>query len=347
MKKSIKSNKKGISLIVLIVTIAVIIVLAGAVIMTVTDERPIESASEAKNKHNDAVLKENAMTLATQWVLEKRLGNTDKTRKEYVMEGLEKQGFTEEERGRVKVDDNGNVKVKPSNNGGTVEMITFTLKCTNYGSKTEYTVEDGTTWYEFCQQYDWIFCEEENNQVYVRGYNMPVTYKNDEKIVIGEDVIVPGEYYYTNAECVRGNTEILIDKENNTKYAKDIKNGEKIMYFDFEKNRLEEGIVSQVYIHKNAINFVKYTFEDGSYIEATDYHPIYTKEGWKSLTRRSGYEVPKIGDEVKTQTGWKKLIGIEEYKGLEDCYDFEIESNEGKKVNNYFANNSLVQSSIN
>ena len=75
------------------------------------------------------------------------------------------------------------------------------------------------------------------------------------------------------------------------------------------------GKVSKVYVHKDATSFVKYTFADGSYLEATDYHPIYTKEGWKSQTERNGYELPEIGDEVKTPNGWKEITKIETWEG--------------------------------
>ena len=85
--------------------------------------------------------------------------------------------------------------------------------------------------------------------------------------------------------------------------------------------------------------------EDGTYLEATDYHPIYTKEGWKSLTKRNNYREPKVGDEVKTECGWKKLTEIDVYTGIENCYDFEIISEDGIKVNNYSANGTLVQGS--
>ena len=127
--------------------------------------------------------------------------------------------------------------------------------------------------------------------------------------------------------------------------AKNIKEGNDIAYYNFEKEEVEIGKVEKAYIHKQATSFVKYQFEDGSYLEATDYHPIYTKEGWKSYTRRNGYEVPKVGDEVKTEKGWKKLVSIESFEGLEDCYDFVVRGIDGKIVNNYYANGTLVQGS--
>ena len=65
----------------------------------------------------------------------------------------------------------------------------------------------------------------------------------------------------------------------------------------------------------------------------------------KPDTPKNGYEVPEIGDEVKTENGWKKLVKIEEFTGVEDCYDFVIEAVDGKIINNYFANGTLVQGS--
>ena len=41
-------NKRGISLIVLVITIIIIIILAGAVILNLADNNPIENASEAQ-----------------------------------------------------------------------------------------------------------------------------------------------------------------------------------------------------------------------------------------------------------------------------------------------------------
>ena len=168
-------------------------------------------------------------------------------------------------------------------------------------------------------------------------------------IPTSEEIEPNGEYSIcgtTMGECVLPNSNILNDLDGNTTLAKDIKENDKIAYYNYETETIEIGEVSKVYIHRDATSFVRYTFEDGSYLEATDYHPIYTKEGWKSQTNRNGYEKPVIGDEVKTENGWKKLIEIEEYTGKEDCYDFAVTSAEGKAIDNYFANGTLVQNSI-
>ena len=146
------------------------------------------------------------------------------------------------------------------------------------------------------------------------------------------------------AECVSPNSEILINENGQTKLAKDIIVNDNVMYYDFETNTMKKGIVNKVYEHKNASNFIRYTLEDNTYIEATDYHPIYTKTGWKSYTNKEDFEKPILGDEVLTNEGYKKLINIETYNGNETFYDFEIISEEGKTIDNYYANGILVHS---
>lgn len=146
------------------------------------------------------------------------------------------------------------------------------------------------------------------------------------------------------AECVSPESEIL-SSENKTIKAKDIKEGDNIAYYNFDTKSIEIGNVNKVYIHKNATNLIRYTLEDNNYLEVTDYHPIYTSTGWKSYTGRNGYDKPEIGDLVKTNTEYKKIIKIETFNEKEDYYDFSIKTSTGKTVNNYYANGILVQGS--
>ena len=132
-----KRTKKGISLIVLIITIAVIIVLASAVILSIANNRPIESAKEATKSHNETVLKENAAVLSAQWKTDSLLGNTTMSRSEYVKQGLSSQGFTEEEVESVVVDDEtGETKIIEK--GGAIDVASNPNKY--YGAEvTNYT----------------------------------------------------------------------------------------------------------------------------------------------------------------------------------------------------------------
>ena len=183
-----------------------------------------------------------------------------------------------------------------------------------------------------------IFLRKAGGEIYNNGYL-------NEKIIKNCIYVSLAFPYDGGAECVYPDSNILTSVEGESIKAKDIKEGNDIVYYNFEIKETEVGKVEKVYIHKEATDFVRYEFEDGSYLEATDYHPIYTETGWKSLTRRNGYEKPVEGDKVKTEAGWKKITKIEKFNGLEDCYDFVVRGKDGKIVNNYFANGTLVQGS--
>ncbi len=146
--------------------------------------------------------------------------------------------------------------------------------------------------------------------------------------------------------CVREDSDILVSLSGNTIKAKDIQEGNDIVYYNFNTNTNAVGKVAQKYTHKNAKNFVRYEFDDGSYLEVTDYHPIYTKEGWKSYTASFDDQIPKVGDEVTTLNGYKKITRIKEFTTIEDCYDFAIDSESQSYyyADCYYANNTLVQS---
>ena len=51
-------QKKGISLIVLIITIIIMIIIAGAIILTLTETNIIDKAENAVNKYNETELKQ-------------------------------------------------------------------------------------------------------------------------------------------------------------------------------------------------------------------------------------------------------------------------------------------------
>ena len=171
-------------------------------------------------------------------------------------------------------------------------------------------------------------------------------YVNDEFLYFEYDKVLSNQTY----ECVRGGECVspesdILSSNGKTIKAKNIKENDDIAYYNFDTNQIEFGKVHKIYIHKDANSFVKYIFEDNTTLDVTDYHPIYTKDGWKSYTNRNGYATPIIGDLVKTNDGYKKLTKIEPSHGKEDYYDFQVMTADGNIVNNYFANGVLVEGS--
>ena len=67
-------EKKGISLIVLIVTIIVMIIIAGAVIISLTETNVIDQAELAVEKHNMSEIKSAVSLAYADWILEGKTG---------------------------------------------------------------------------------------------------------------------------------------------------------------------------------------------------------------------------------------------------------------------------------
>ena len=104
--KKMRSEKKGISLIMLVITIIVIIILAVAVILSIANNNPIENAKEAKNKHNKATLEEAAnIEYAALYANSQIKGETFNT--ETIRNNLKNQGFSEEDVKKVEITDKG------------------------------------------------------------------------------------------------------------------------------------------------------------------------------------------------------------------------------------------------
>ena len=159
--------------------------------------------------------------------------------------------------------------------------------------------------------------------------------------------------YIPQLACVSGDSDITISLEGATKKASQIQSGDSIVYCSSNHNKYEDdswegkfkvGTVKDVYKHENANKFVKYVFDDGSTLDVTSYHPIYSQNGWKSFTRRYGYALPLIGDKIRTLNTWKNLSEIQEFSGNETYYDFTVNQT---STAGYLANNTLVESSIN
>ena len=373
-----KHSNKGITLIALVITIIVLLILAGVSIAMLTGENGVlTKATEAKEQTEVAQEKEEIqMAYAASKANKVDQVADDVTASELQGEltKLNSLGTADDSEGLKVSYPNGHVYTIDQETGkitGTEEveessLITFTINFYDFfGTLTQETVckaEEGMTWEEWVNsEYNNINCYIKDNYIYTgnsigHNYTHVILYKIDANTgepdmsneIYSQFEIEENQNYYgmhNPAECVYPDSEILIDADGKTTVAKEIKENDSIAYYDFNENVVKIGKVSKVYVHKEATNFVKYTFEDESYLQATDYHPIYTKEGWKSLTDRKGYEKPEEGDLVKTEEGWKKLTNIEEYTGKEDCYDFEIVSETGVKVDNYFANGTLVQGS--
>ena len=98
-------NNKGISLIVLVITIIVMIILAGSVVITLSNTGIMDKAEEAVNTTNEAQIKQ----IAQMYYAEYKLSNTTEKADVYVKNALRNAGVAEEQLDRIIVYDDGKV----------------------------------------------------------------------------------------------------------------------------------------------------------------------------------------------------------------------------------------------
>lgn len=143
--------------------------------------------------------------------------------------------------------------------------------------------------------------------------------------------------------CFPAGTKILM-ADKTEKNIEDVKAGDKVMGFDGNKSIAETvlELESPIRDHLYELNFA-----DGSSVQLTNEHPLYTTQGWKSLApEKTREENPKLvvgrlynGDAVLHKDNrYIKIVSITYHPGNVQTYNL-------KKVsanNNFYANGFLA-----
>ena len=113
--------------------------------------------------------------------------------------------------------------------------------------------------------------------------------------------------------CFVPGTQVLMSIDGETKAIEDVKPGDEIVSYNVETGENYVARVVGVGINRNSTHMAKVYFENGTKVEMTSYHPLYTKEGFHSITNYMGYDTLVEGDLVKTVNGWSEVVEIELY----------------------------------
>lgn len=143
--------------------------------------------------------------------------------------------------------------------------------------------------------------------------------------------------------CFPAGTEVLL-ADGTTKPIEDLSVGDSVMGFDGSKKvpLSVEAMESPLRDHLCVL-----TFGDGTSLRLTQEHPVYTTEGWRSLSPASTAEENKqllvgkleIGDQVLTADGaYRVLAHVEHIRG--DVQTYNIQKLSG--YDNFYANGVLV-----
>lgn len=146
--------------------------------------------------------------------------------------------------------------------------------------------------------------------------------------------------------CFIAGTQVSIGN-NQTVNIEDIRSGDSVMSYNIETGENYLTTVKKLILNKHSTRMAKIIFDDENTLEMTDYHPLYTINGWSSLTDKK-YNQLKIGDLVKTQNGWSEIIDIIQYTLKEPIttYTLDVRDNDemlvDDEINDNFYANGIV-----
>lgn len=162
-----------------------------------------------------------------------------------------------------------------------------------------------------------------------------------------------GAYTVPNADCcfVAG-TQILISLNGQTQSIETISSGDQVVSYNIETGENYLTTVNKLTLNKNSTHMAKIKFDNGTIVEMTDYHPLYTINGWSSLTKPE-YRKLILGDIVKTNDGWSKIIDIKQYQLNEPIVTYTLDVRDSDEIlkdyeinDNFYANGIVAHNAV-
>lgn len=199
----------------------------------------------------------------------------------------------------------------------------FTIIDTVSGNTYTANFEEGMTWNEFIDS-DYntinIIRQGGSSKNYVAllddsgsSGNMTDVETSTNLSILISDKIINGFTYYINYWwcCFVAGTKVLTSLNGATKNIEELNVGDNVISYNVGAKENYDAMVIGTHTNTKSTDMAKITCSDGTVLEMTAYHPLYTKDGWKSLTNYKGYDELVVGDIVKTIDDWSEIVSIE------------------------------------
>ena len=139
--------------------------------------------------------------------------------------------------------------------------------------------------------------------------------------------------------CFVAGTQVLL-ADGTTKNIEDVEVGDKVLSYNETTNEYEEDEVIGLITNPNTINIARITLVDGTKIEMNEYHPIYTEDGWHSLTNHENLPTLTKEDKVLSTNGeFKEILSIEQWTEEEPILSYNLIV---KNNHNYFVGETPI-----
>lgn len=148
--------------------------------------------------------------------------------------------------------------------------------------------------------------------------------------------------------CFEAGTQILVDLSGTTRNIEDMKPGDIAVAYDIQKGVNYLATVKDTHVKYDTTDIAEIVFNNGSKLTMNAYHPIYTTNGWHSLTNHKNYDTLIIGDVCRTESGWSEITDIQRYTSPNNIIMYSLdlididETDDNDTNDNFFANGIVV-----
>lgn len=154
---------------------------------------------------------------------------------------------------------------------------------------------------------------------------------------------------YINWEdcCFIAGTQIKTSLDGDSVSIETIKSGDSVVSYDVTTKENYIATVKKLIINRNTTDIAEVYFDNESMLTMNAYHPIYTKDGFHSITKHNNYGELIVGDVVRTIDGWTTVTKINRYKS-EPIITYNLDVVDiGEEIDNeindtYYANGIVV-----
>lgn len=134
--------------------------------------------------------------------------------------------------------------------------------------------------------------------------------------VKADDVIIADftySFYSPTVCCFSAGTQVLATLDGGTVFIENVSAGDKVVSYDITTGTNYIAEVRAINIKEKTTDIAEVYFDNGSMVTMNAYHPLYTENGFHSITRYNDYDELVVGDVVKTVDGWAAITNINRY----------------------------------
>lgn len=110
--------------------------------------------------------------------------------------------------------------------------------------------------------------------------------------------------------CFVAGSLVLCDVLGATKPIEQVASGDIVLSYNIFTECFYPVVVQKLLINPNTVHLAQIMLDNGESLTMNAYHPIYTQDGFHSLTNYNGYDTLVIGDKVCCFDGYHEIIDI-------------------------------------